>query len=120
MSVVNEAPAPPMLENQFAQGFLSVTAVAVLACGTLALLSTASDFGRQKNEVAVAITDPINSNRLSTRGKREDIAQPLTDPAASAQLDLDATSSTPDQAQSANTNNAAEPQLSLPTGGKLQ
>jgi periplasmic protein TonB len=117
MSVGKEAAAPPMLENQFAQGFLSVTAVAVLACGTLALLSAASDFGKQKNEAAAAVTDLVYSNRLLTRGKSEHIAQPPTNPAASAQLDLDSTSSTPNQAQSANTNNAAEPQLSLPEAG---
>ena len=115
MSVGQEALAPPMLENQFARGFLSVTALAALACGTLALFSAASDFSAQKNEAAV--TDLIYSNRLSTRGKSEHIAQPSTNPAASAQLDLDSTSSTPDQAHSANTNNAAEPQLSLPEAG---
>jgi outer membrane biosynthesis protein TonB len=117
MSVGKEAAAPPMLENQFAQGFLSVTAVAVLACGTLALLSAASEFGRQKNEAAAAVSDLIYSNRLSTRGKSEHIVQPPTNPAASAQLDLDSTSSIPDQTQSANTNNAGEPQLSLPEAG---
>ena len=106
-----------MLENRFAQGFLSVTAVAVLVCGALALLSAASDFGRQKNEVAVAVTDPIYSNRLPTRAESEHTAQPPTDPPALAQLDLDSTSSTPDQARSANTNNAAEPQLPLPEAG---
>ena len=115
MSVGQEALAPPMLENQFARGFLSVTALAALACGTLALFSAASDFSAQKNEAAV--TDLIYSNRLSTRGKSEHIAQPSTNPAASAQLDLNSTSSTPDQAHSANTNNAAEPQLSLPEAG---
>lgn len=103
-----------MLENQFARGFLSVTAVAALVCAALALLSAASEFSAQKNEAAV--TDLIYSNRLSTRGQSEHIAQPSTNPAASAQLDLDSTSSTPDQAHSANTNNAAEPQLSLPAG----
>ena len=117
MSVGKEAFAPPMLENQFAQGFLSVTAVAALVCGALALLSAASDFGRQKNEVAAAVTDLIYSNRLPTRAESEHIAQPPTDPPALAQLDLDSTSSTPDQARSANTNNAAEPQLSLPEAG---
>ena len=99
MSVGQEAFAPPMLENQFARGFLSVTALAALACGTLALFSAASDFSAQKNEAAV--TDLIYSNRLSTRGQSEHIAQPSTNPAASAQLDLDSTSSTPDQAHSA-------------------
>ena len=102
-----------MLENQFARGFLSVTALAALACGTLALFSAASDFSAQKNEAAV--TDLIYSNRLSTRGKSEHIAQPATDPPALAELDLDSTSSNPDQAQSAN--NAAELQLSLPEAG---
>ena len=117
MSVGKEAAVPPMLENRFAQGFLSVTAVAVLVCGALALLSAASDFGRQKNEGAAAVTDPIYSNRLPTRAESEHTAQPPTDPPALAQLDLDSTSSTPDQARSANTNNAAEPQLSLPEAG---
>ena len=117
MSVGKEAFVPPMLENRFAQGFLSVTAVAALVCGALALLSAASDFGGQKNEVAAAVTDPIYANRLPTRGESEHIAQPPTDPPASAELDLDSTSSAPDQARSANTNNAAEPQLSLPEAG---
>jgi TonB family protein len=106
-----------MLENRFAQGFLSVTAVAVVVCGALALLSAASDFGRQKNEVAAAVTDPIYSNRLPTRAESEHIAQPATDPPALAELDLDSTSSNPDQAQSTNTNNATELQLSLPEAG---
>ena len=64
-----------MLENQFARGFLSVTALAALACGTLALFSAASDFSTQKNEAAV--TDLIYSNRLShSRQKRAHCAAP--------------------------------------------
>jgi TonB family protein len=106
-----------MLEKQLAQGVLTVTAVAVLACAMLALFSVAFDFGKQEYKAGAAVTGFIDPNRLSTRAKSAHVAKPiLTTDAASNQIDPNFTSSTPLQAQSAKTRYAIEPQLSLREG----